>query len=480
MLVEKGKLDAKGRSVAAACHSRFPDRVWASRAMLRAARLFAGLVIITLPWRQRLLLAERPYAPVYPDFTDLLAYTHDLLLLGVLLTWASSLLLSPRRLHLGPLFLRLPLLGLLAASALSLIASPYRGIASSATVHLFLATLFYGFLINEVGRTSYLFWAFAVQVGVQAMVGIGQAWTQSDMGLGLLGERSLAPTAGAAVVSAGTEMVSLRSFGLSDHPNILAIHLTLGTLFGISWCLSTSTRFAAPVALLLAMTSVALLLSFSRPIHAILIVSMVGMLLIRRAMRLSSRKGSARLLGGIIMLMLLPVAWINRPFLTLGTTEEEIRARVQERIDSREQRRTLNERVNRLFVKNALIGTGLGTVPVALRDSYPALGYDYQPAPVTLIDAAAELGLLGAASFFFLLSTPWVALAFHRNRLGHSAELAGMSGLLLVSTLVGFRDAYFWFYPSGRLAQWMIWALWGVAYMNARRSSATQPREKNG
>lgn len=442
-------------------------RARVSQGMGWTARLLAGLVIVTMPWRQRVLLVERSRPPIYADFTDLSLYSHDILLLALLMVWGVSLFLQPRRLRFGPVFLWLPMAGLCAAALVSLLFSAESTLAVYPTVQLLSLALLFLFLINEITGVKQLLWAWAAQIAIQAAVALGQVWQRGDLGLELLGERDLSATAGAAMVWSQEGGHALRPYGLSDHPNILAINLALAFCLLLVWALPASGGWQLPSALLTAAAAVALLLTFSRAAQTALLMALLtmGVLFLRNKGKRGRR--NSHLLVGVVTLLLLPVLWLNLSFLTFGSDSEAVSNRVQERVDSQIQRWTLNDAANQLFMENAIVGTGLGTLPVSLLSARPSFSYDYQPAPMALISAATELGALGGIFYLTLQLAPWMAMGLNWKRLRKTTALAGTSGALMAATLFSFSDAYLWFYPSGRLAQWLIWGLWGVAYLRA-------------
>ena len=128
------------------------------------------------------------------------------------------------------------------------------------------------------------------------------------------------------------------------------------------------------------------------------------------------------------------------------------------------ERVTLNEAANRIFADHALLGIGIGGLPQALRIAEPDFAFNYQPAHIAFLDAAAETGIFGGLDYLLVLVGPWIALWFYRRRLVFSPELVGVSGLLLALTLVGLFDYYTWLLAPGRLLQWMAWGLWAVAF----------------
>jgi O-antigen ligase len=125
-----------------------------------------------------------------------------------------------------------------------------------------------------------------------------------------------------------------------------------------------------------------------------------------------------------------------------------------------------------VFTDRPLLGTGLGTVPEAMRATDPAFEFAYQPAHVVLIDAAAETGIVGGACYLALVVAPWLALAAARRR--WTRQLAGASAAVAAVTVVGLFDFYTWTASAGRTWAWILLGVWVVAY---RAATEDQVRE---
>jgi predicted ferric reductase len=116
-----------------------------------------------------------------------------------------------------------------------------------------------------------------------------------------------------------------------------------------------------------------------------------------------------------------------------------------------------------------LVGTGLGTLPVAVRSARPGLTFDLQPAPIVILDVAAEVGLVGAACYGVVLVAPWLALWFGRRR--WTPELVAASASLAALTLVGLFDYYTWTFAPGRIWAWLVIGLWAGVYSRSAASN---------
>ena len=108
-----------------------------------------------------------------------------------------------------------------------------------------------------------------------------------------------------------------------------------------------------------------------------------------------------------------------------------------------------------------MTGIGLGASPVAMKNEFPEFPTYYQPPHFTLLVAALETGLFGAAFYFLLFILPWLVF-LRRRKLWSNMNALGAAGLLLAVTVVGFFDYYTWFSTAGRLWQWLAWGLAAV------------------
>lgn len=438
------------------------------------SRLAFGLLIVTIPWRQRLVLQARPQPPLYAGFSDLLLYTHDVFLVALLLFWSGSLVLRRRRPSGGPFFIWWPLLGLTVLSVVSAITAVDPLLSAYHAGHLLLLMGLYLYAVNEFRQLHFLATAVAIQVGLQVAVAVAQVWRQQALGVSWLGEPALDLWAGSAFVWAEGALRSLRAYGLADHPNILAASLAFGALLLVAWTVTRERQRFLMAALLFAGAGVALFLTFSRPAWMIFAAgALVSMALFWRTRQVQPLRRWFALLG-LTMLVILPAVWIYLPYVRLGTSEAVIAARFEERLYQATERAALNRLTNELFIGHAITGTGVGTLPVAMQQGAPDFGFDYQPTRVTILNAAAEVGLVGALFYFVLLVGPWMALVLRHERLALPL-LVSLSGILAAVTLFGLLDAYTWSHPSGRLWQWLIWGLWAAAYREGKVSSG-QPK----
>jgi hypothetical protein len=120
-------------------------------------------------------------------------FVSDLFVLGTLFWWLLSLVVERRRLSVRPLFLSIPVAGLAQIGAASVAVSVDPPFSFYHALRLVMLARLYLFLLNQrpdLGRVAF---AVALQVTVQAVVGMAQVLQQRSLGLQKLGELVLVP-----------------------------------------------------------------------------------------------------------------------------------------------------------------------------------------------------------------------------------------------------------------------------------------------
>lgn len=437
-----------------------------ARVLLGLARVtFAGTVVL-IPFRMRNLLVARPMPPVYHDYTDLLLFASDLFLLATLAFWLPGRLLEPRRFHAGPRFIALPLLGIIAVSALSTLSSVDPVISGYHVVRLLLLTAFYAYVVNEV-TLAQLAVPVAAQILIQSVVGIAQVLQQHSLGLPNVQELALDPAwSGVSVIVAGGVRY-MRAYGLTDHPNILGGSLAFGLLVLATWYTGVPARWQSLVTAVLMVGALGLLLTFSR--SAWLALGCGAVLSLALFWMTRQREPLARWLGagGAAVILLVPFVWHSLPFLGVRLNANDAFAQVALEERSLSERDYLLQGTLALWSEHPLFGVGVGASPQAERLAFPdpnEFGADYQPVHIVLLEVATETGTVGGVLWLTVMVAPWLALFRNRRRLTWSPALIGSSGALLAVTTAGLFDYYPWLLAPGQLWQWLILGAWGGLY----------------
>ena len=450
---------------AAAAEPLARDRAELVERIRLAARLALAGAIVLSPFHARIVLDARPLPPVFHDYRDLMLFWNEILVIAVLALWALSLVIRPRKLDLGPLLLRLPVVALLIAIWLSV---PF---SVEPVISLFNAVVVLGFIalgmyvLNEIEDLRQLVPAVVLMVVIQAVVGITQVVSQASFGLSALGELDLDPTvSGVSIVWAEDAARQLRAYGLSDHPNILGGVLAFALLLvgtGLSRYRGNavtllSASFGVGVA--------ALLVTFSRSGALALLFGLgltFALLLARRHRQALGLWATACLVAVVVAVPLVRPyadylsARTNPTAQQAGSTEERALS----------ERRALVRNTNEIFIDHPIVGVGLSALPTAMYEAFPEFGYHHSPAHIVILTVAAETGILGAAAYGLLMVAPWLLLYFYRRRL--TPELIGVSAALLAVTVVGLLDYYTWSLTPGRFWFWLVLGLWVLSYRRA-------------
>ena len=105
--------------------------------------------------------------------------------------WVVSLAASPRRIHVGPLFVALPVAGLLVVSWLGVAVSIDPVLTAQTALVFALVTALGVYVLNEVDDFERLAIPLMAMIVVQAVVAIGQVVAQRS--IGLTGRRGAGP-----------------------------------------------------------------------------------------------------------------------------------------------------------------------------------------------------------------------------------------------------------------------------------------------
>lgn len=442
----------------------------AALAFRTLAQFAFAATIVALPLRWRIVIATRPIDTIYKDYTDFLLFAPDVLLLATLALWIGALALERKHLSLGSSIITIPLAGLTLVAIITSFFSLDPPLSFYHALRLVLLGGLYLFIVNEIHLLAWVTVPLALQIFIQAIIGVAQFYQQHSLGLQSLGEYELDPFwSGVSVVFANDVRV-LRAYGLTDHPNILGGCLAFAMILRAARFGEARLRAKVLTAIVFSFAAIALLLSFSRAAYGALGLGILFILFVLvRTRQFESLKQFALLLV-LTAIVVLPFAWQNLN--ALGTRANGAASATTDALEIRSlaERNALNGAANRIFIDHPILGIGLGALPEGIKTENPNFEFYSQPAHITLLDAAAETGIFGALFYSALIVAPWLALGTlqRRSQLRWTAPLIGTSALLLAITAIGFFDYYTWLLVPGRLWQWTAWGLWSVAYQNAR------------
>jgi len=425
------------------------------------ARLAFGVTIVLIPFRFRYVLLERPASQIYKDFTDFFLFGSDIAMIVMLIFWIFSLLFDRRTIWLGPKFIWVPLLGLCCTSLITSFTSLDVSLSLYHTLRLTFLFWFYLYIINEVRSLSLIGISISIQVITQSLVALAQFFLQYSIGLENFGEHELDPAVGGvSIVSNGSTRI-LRSYGLSEHPNILGGCLALSLILLFTFYLYGKQRTRRGVIPVFLLGLLALFVTFSRSAWLAFLVGislLVGAVAILREWQ---KIKSVFWLSLLSLLLLVPLAWHYSGYLGARLNFGDSFERNPDENRSIEQRLILNEAGIQIFLDRPLTGIGLGASALAIKEYYSAL---FVPPHFVLLVIAMETGLFGLISYLLLFILPFFSVVKNNIHLIDNPLLLTVSTLLIAITLIGFFDIYPWLLQSGRLWQWLVWGFWVVAY----------------
>jgi O-antigen ligase len=408
---------------------------------------------------------QRRVGPLYAGYTDFYVYPSDLFLSLTLGLGFLALVIGGKKIKRGPWYFFFPLAALVA---LSFISAP-MGIDPALTLYhsVRLLGLFglYIVVVNTPLRAEWVVVPLVLAVMVQGSVGILQFARQSSLGLSDFGELSLNPaTTGISILRIGDARF-LRAYGLTEHPNLLGGLLAFALVYLLGYYLAPAHGRARYLVLApLALGIVALFFTFSR--SAQLAFGIAAFVLVLTALRDAAQRRRHLLdtaLAALLCTAVLVVPIVkNQQLLWQRAGQNNAftdNVGEQRSLDEREQ---LIESANRIFYQHQLLGVGTGALPLAmyfLDTEFPRNQYDFQPAHLVVLDAAAELGIVGGGIWLWLMVVPLLVMWRQRAKMISHAWLGAVAVAVIVTLIVGFFDYYTWLWQAGRLWQWIAWGL---------------------
>lgn len=431
-----------------------------------AARAAFALTIFLIPFRWRLVIWQRPFFPIYSDYTDYLLFASDVPMLYLLLFWACSLLLMPRKLKAGSAWMWICLVGLTIAGWVSVPGS-VDGILSRYQAARFIPLLlFYLFIVNEIKSAGWVLVPAGAQILFQSGVAILQVTAQRSVGLREVGELSLNPADSGISVIVGDGLRFLRGYGLSDHPNILGGCIAFGLVLLLGVVLYGNRPRPNVYPLLASVVFLvgfpALVMTFSRSAWLSFFVAASFMVGSEAFARRWDSVQRAILLGVLSLLVVAPFILKNDLLF-----QARVNAGNVARDDSMKERAFLLEAGNTLFVEHLTLGVGLGAAPLAMKERFVEFPLDFQPPHDAILTVALETGVLGGMFYLLLVVIPFITLALRWKIYSRQPARMGIFALLLAITVVGFFDYYTWSYSYGRVWQWLGWGLYSAAWETA-------------
>lgn len=430
--------------------------------LLTLARIAFFALVVLIPLRARILLVRRPVGTIYGDYTDFLLFATDILLMTVLAAWLVGKTLTRTPFRWPSAALGLPLVGFTLWAVLNPVGAIDWPLAAYHTLRVSLLAGMVLYMADQLTSVSELVLPVSVQVALQAVIGIGQFFRQSDLGLQRLGEYALQPDWAGVSIVFDHQQRWLRAYGLSDHPNILGGCLAFGLLFLLGSLMQPGRahpRQHLLTGLSFVAGSLALFYTFSR---AAWLAVVVGALMLLITQRQQTNLRLALIWLAITAGLLAPLGMAQSGLIFTRLHPPQQPGLSPTELQARGERVLLNQASLDVFLQHPIRGSGLGSLPQAIRNSNPDFGPYYQPAHIVLLAAAAETGLLGVTLYFLLLASPLLTLLASRRVRANPAAGWVACGLLAVG-VVGLFDYYPWLLQPGRLWQYLLWGAWAVS-----------------
>ncbi len=427
-----------------------------------AARIAFAVTIFLIPFRWRLEIWNRPFYPLYSDYTNFLLFASDVAMIYTLVFWVGSLIIFPHKLKLGSIFIFISLTGLTLAGWISVLGSADEVLSGYQAARFVLLLLFYLFTVNEIKSVMWVILPVGAQVLFQSAIVILQVVSQRSLGLITLGELKLDPLQAGTSVIITDGIRFLRGYGLSDHPNILGGCITFGLILLLAAILYGNTRTRIISSIVFLPCFLALIMTFSRSAWVSFFVAGSFMVGVEAFARRWDSVKVAILLGVLSLLIASPFIKKN-----ISLFQTRVNSGDVAQDNQMQERAFLLEAGNTIFVEHSAIGVGLGAAPLAMRDRFENFPLNFQPPHYVILVVAMEAGVLGGIFYLLLLVIPFVLFVSNWKSFMQNPVMLGVFALLLAITVVGFFDYYTWSYTYGRAWQWLGWGLYSAALEKA-------------
>jgi hypothetical protein len=406
------------------------------------------LAVLALPWQTRLFW-EGPTIAGYPWEQGRISIYASwiVMLLAVFIDWALQAREKKSATHHTRWFWVSGLVFILFTFiTTSVLRSTIQWWLEVIVLILFFRTLFHRVFVQQL-----LSW-FVLSLIPHALLGVWQAIDQQVVGYSFLGMASQQPiTPGVAVIETGG-VRWLRSYGGFPHPNIFGGWLVLGILSTLLLLKNQMDHWRRVIgSILLALFSVALVLSYSRSAW---IALCVGLFVCSVSAFFSAPSGRVQRLKTFLPSLLIVLVGIG---ITISLRPQLVFSRAQ--LTTRLEQKSVSERKQgienaiRILHDDPVAGSGLGasaweTMRLDGSEGKPSI-IPVPPHVVPLL-GVAELGFVG-----LLLGITWLRL--YTNRLRGSFGLVPRfqllwrvsSFLFLIPILL--LDHYSWSYWSGKM-----------------------------
>lgn len=366
------------------------------------------------------------------------------------------------------------------------------------------------FRTGTISRESLLFfWLILAILCFEAILGTAQYFTQSSLGLKILGEEYLRPGLGgiAEFPSFGLinnslsdffglfkpisgETINIRAYGTFPHPNIFGGMLFIGMIINLFLFYVSRERFLKIIlSCSLFLLIFGLVVTFSRGAWVVSFLGVcfwVGLLFWKsrkyafsqmQAIHKTSEPASY-FPGRIAFLMLLLIVflglvfWVFQPQILDRTLYNQKQLQtIEAQPESIVNRLTFNEIAGRMLVQNPLSGVGEKNFVVRM-DEYAGerlLPWLHQPVHNIFLLIGAEVGFLGLLVLLVFLYNIVRRVLDSPFSIEKLTLFIICSGILLISLF----DHYFWTIQQGSLMFWVFFGL--LAAISKTKKTADAP-----
>ncbi|TSC91912.1 MAG: hypothetical protein CEN90_27 [Parcubacteria group bacterium Licking1014_17] len=396
---------------------------------------------VALPFQVRLILFS--YTKPFNEWTSGFLYLSDLLLVGLLGIWFWECFKEKRipKFYIHDLFL----LGFVALAALSIFEAGALPIAAFRFIKLAEMAVFYIYVRDNLSHFAESAPKFIIASGViQGVIAIAQYFAQSAIGLGWLGESPIKPGAyGVASFYIGAK-VFLRSYGMTPHPNILALWMFIALIAFIYWYLAKKPKLSVSLALAAPMIF-GFYFTFSRTTLAIWALSFAVLSIIF----IFLKRGLTP--DGILRFkkLFLIIVAVSILFAALFFPQVKARINLSSQDEAVTYRIYYNKLAESITKSSPVIGIGIGQFVYKLMKTLPHNSpYVYQPAHNMYLLISSEIGIPGLVLFAaFILFVLIRRLKSGLSKIQNILALTLCLGILIIA----FFDHPTWTSQQGSL-----------------------------
>jgi O-antigen ligase len=443
---------------------------------------FLTMLILSSPLCWEIL--PRQIGNIEVQFTSVLLYISDIPLAITVVTWLTWLLLGKERsLRFGPWYIVGSLITLVVLTVMSVVWARMPAVAAETGIRTSVLFIVYLIAVNEKEFQPLLLGALVSGTVIQAPIAMAQFIKQRPLGLDFLGERPW-------------QLFNVddwvRGYALSFHPNVLGGFFALGLLclggiiiFGLPHDQPLLRRFelilrhSMVADIVLAMGAAGLISTYSR--SAWLGLAFGGLVLAFVAFRQMGIRSAIGPVGSVFTIILLVAllligSYPNRFVSRISLPFASVMGNEMVKKDIPLAARGELNKVSLYLIENApWTGVGAGNYAIAYFTRSPmGSAYEFvQPEHNVPLLVTSELGLLGGASWVFLMLSPLFVI-LRRAYLGVKITplTCLWTAMILAVLIISYFDFYFWGRQQGRMVLWALLGFWVNSLTQEKQSNS--------